>query len=348
MKAAFAFAIALLLAGAAAAQPAESPLPAVNRLQGEARTRALIEGARREGELMVYHSSPVSDLKPLFEAFTKKYGVKVNNWRSSSENVLQRVVSEARAGRNEVDFIENNSPEVEAMRREKVLQRVDSPFVADMQPATVPPHHEWFTSTLDVFVHAYNTEKVRKEELPRSYQDLLDPRWKGRLGIEADDQAWFGTLLQTLGEERGVKLFRDIVASNGISVRKGHSLLTQMVASGEVPLALTVYNYKPPQLKEKGGNIDWFVMPPAIAQLRGIAVTARAPHPYAAQLFLDFMLSDAQAMLAARHFVPASAKVPSPMGSMPIKVIDPALAIDRQEAWTRIYEDTITKRAGQK
>jgi iron(III) transport system substrate-binding protein len=346
MKLVLALVIAFAIATPAAAQTAPADIAAVNRLQGEARAKALLDGARREGELMVYHSSPVEDLMPLFDAFTKKYGVKVKNWRSSSENVLQRVIRETRAGRHEVDFIENNSPEVEALRREKMLQRVDSPFIADMQPNTVPAHREWVTSTLDVFVHAYNTEKVKREELPKTYQDLADPKWKGRLGIEAEDQVWFGTLLQDMGEEKGLKTFRDIIATNGVSVRKGHTLLTNLVASGEIPLGLTVYNYKPPQLKEKGGNIDWFVMPPAIAQLRGIAVHAKAPHPHAAMLFLDFMLSDAQPMLAARHFVPASRKVASPLGNTPIKVIDAGQAIDKQEQWTKLYEETIIKRGG--
>jgi iron(III) transport system substrate-binding protein len=338
----------LSLAAVPALAQSDSPLAGIARLQGEARTKALVEGARKEGELMIYHSSPVEDLRPLFEAFTKKHGIKVNNWRSSSENVLQRVIRETRANKFDVDFIENNSPEVEALRREKMLQRIDSPYLADMQPYTVPAHREWVTSTMDVFVHAYNTEKVKREELPKTYQDLLDPRWKGRLGIEAEDQVWFGTLLQDVGEERGLKLWRDIVSTNGVSVRKGHTLLTNLVASGEIPLALTVYNYKPPQLKEKGGKIDWFVMSPAVAQLRGIAVTAKAPHPHAAMLFLDFMLSDAQQMLAARHFVPASAKVPSPLGNTPIKVIDAGQAIDKYDQWTKLYEDTITKRAGSK
>ncbi len=112
---------------------------------------------------------------------------------------------------------------------------------------------------MDIFVQAYNTQKVKREELPRSYQDLLDPRWKGRLGVEAEDQAWFGTLLGALGRDaRAGTLFGDIVAANGVSARKGHTLLANLVASGEVPLALTVYNYKPQQLKEKGvATIDW-------------------------------------------------------------------------------------------
>ena len=340
------FGLALAFAIHASALAQGTDIGAAARLQGEARTRVLVEGARREGEVMVYHSTQTEDLKPVFDAFTAKYGVKVKNWRSSSENVVQRVISEPRAGRREVDFIENTAPEMEALRRERMLVRMESPAFADLRPDTLPAHHEYATSTLDVFVQAYNTDKVKREELPKTFEDLRDARWKGRLGIEAEDQAWFGTLLNDLGEARGRKLFADIVATNGISVRKGHTLLANLVASGEIPFALTVYNYKPPQLKAKGAAIDWIVLAPAIAQLHAVAVHNKAPHPYAAILLFDFFLGEGQAILAARNFVPSNSKVPSPFGDMAIKFIDPAEAIDKQDSWTKQYEDAIVKRAG--
>ena len=136
-----------------------------------------------------------------------------------------------------------------------------------------------------------------------------------------------------------------MVATNGVSVRKGHTLLAQLVATGEIPLALTVYNYKPAQLKAKGGNIDWFVLQPAVAQLHAVAVMARGSHPFAAALLFDFFLNEGQPLLAARNFVPSNSKVPTPFGDMPIRFIDPAEAIDKQDAWTKLYEDTFIKRA---
>jgi iron(III) transport system substrate-binding protein len=258
--------------------------------------------------------------------------------------VVQRVIRETRAGKHEVDLIENNSPEMEALRREKMLRRMDSAHFADMVPGTLPAHQEYATSTMDVFVVAYNTDKVKREELPKSYQDLLDARWKGRLGIEAEDQAWFGTLLNTLGQDKGTKLFSDIIGANGMSVRKGHTLLANLVASGEIPMGLTVYNYKPPQLKAKGGPIDWFVLTPAIAQLHAVAVHNRAPHPHAAALLFDFFLNEGQAILASRSFVPSSRKVPSPMGNTPIKFIDPVEALDKQDEWLKHWQDNIIRR----
>ena len=325
---------------------AQSPeVMAAAKLQGEARTKALVEGAKREGEVMVYHSTQSEDLRPVFEAFTRKYGVKVREWRSSSENVVQRVVSETRAGRHDVDLIENNSPEMQALSVEKMLLAMDSPAFATMRPGTIAPNREWATSTMDIFVQAYNTEKVKREELPKSYRDLTDPRWKGRLGIEADDWVWYGTIVKEMGPG-GAKLFADIVSANGISARKGHTLLANLVASGEIPMALTVYNYKPQQLKEKGAAIDWILLEPAIAQLHAVAVHAKAPHPYAAMLLFDFFLGEGQQILASEHFVPSSARVHSPFDNERITPVDAAETLRNQDAWTRQFNEEIVKRSG--
>jgi iron(III) transport system substrate-binding protein len=314
-------------------------------LSGEARTKALVEGAKKEsGPVMVYHSTQTEDLQPVFDAFAKKYGIKVVDWRSSSENVVQRIVGESRAGKREVDFIENNSPEMEALRREKVLMRIETPYYADMKPGTLGAHHEYATSTMDIFVQAYNTEKVKPEELPRTFQDLANPRFKDRLAIEAEDFAWFGTLLHDLGEAQGVKLFNEIVANNGMSVRKGHTLLANLVAAGEVPIGLTVYNYKPTQLKKKGAKIDSIVLQPAIAQLHAVAVVAKSTRPFSAVLLYDFFLSEGQPILAAKDFVPSSSKVASPYGDMPIKFIDPAESLEKQDRWQKQYDEIFVKR----
>jgi iron(III) transport system substrate-binding protein len=192
---------------------------------------------------------------------------------------------------------------------------------------------------------AYNTKLVKKEELPKTYQDLLNPKWKGKLGIEAEDADWFAGVISQLGEEKGLKLFRDIVSTNGLSVRKGHTLLTNLVASGEVPLSLTVYNYKAEQLKNKGAPLDWFVIPPAIVRPNGVAITRRAPHPHAAVLFFDFMLTDAQPILLERDFVPTSRKVNTPLNKMPLKFVDPKVILDENEKWTKLYDEIITKQS---
>jgi iron(III) transport system substrate-binding protein len=326
------------------------PTPATIALfDGEDRLQRLIEGARKEGGLTLYHSMATDDMAPVIDAFAKKYGVRVRAWRSSGENVLQRVVTEARGGRFEADMTESGAQQAESLRREKMLQPVKSPYHAGMMPQAIPAHGEWAAATIDIFVQAYNTDRIKKEDLPKTFQDLLDPKWKGSLGIEADDPHWFATLLQELGEDKGKRLFRDIVDANGMSVRKGHSLLANMVVSGEVPLALTLYQWNSEKLKkQKGAPIESFIIPPAIAQLRPIGLLRKAPHPYAAVLFYDFMLSDeAQLILSKRFLIPTSNKIDIPLKKLPLKVIDPALFLDMNDKWTQAYEDVITRKTKQ-
>ncbi len=312
--------------------------------EGPDREQRLVEGARREGFLSLYTTFPVDDIAALNAAFEKKYGIKVRTWRAASEKILQRTVAEAKAGRDEVDVVDCNSVPLELMRREGLLQAVYSRHRADLIPAAAPAHREWVWARLSVFVQAYNTQLVRRDELPRSYEDLLHPRWKGRLGIEASDEDWFAQLAQSLGEQRGLKLFRELAATNGLSVRRGHSLLAQMVVSGEVPLALTVYNFTAEQLKRSGAPLDWFVLPPAIAHGNGVAVAKRAPHPHSALLYYEFMIGeDAQRILAKRDSVPTNRKVAAAFDRDSLKIIDPAVLVEHGERWARLYEDIIAK-----
>lgn len=335
-------AAALLSPGA----QAQSPAPSARDLAtytGADRHALLVEAAKKEGELSVYHVYPA--LPVVMAAFTKKYGIKVKPWRSGSEAVLQRVAAEARGGRFEVDIVQNNAPENEAAYREKLLQEVVSPHAKDLIAAATPSHRSWAGITLDIWTAAYNTNVVKKEDLPKSYADLQDPKWKGRLGIEANNHAWFGALLSELGEEQGMKIFNHIVASNGISARKGHSVLTNLVASGDIPLALTVYSWNPEQLKKKGAPIEGLALQPVIAQPSTIAVLKRAPNPASALLFHDFMLGEGQKLLAEADFIPTSRLIPHPMSGVALKMIDPARALDLQDKWLKNFEEIIVKKA---
>jgi iron(III) transport system substrate-binding protein len=304
------------------------------------RLHRLVEGARREGELSIYTSTQASDLGAVVEAYEKKYGIKASIWRSSSEAVVNRVLQEARAGRHMVDIVDTNGPEMEALSREQHLQRVKSPYHADLIPPAIRPHGEWVGVRVNVFVQAYNTGLVKKEELPKTWEELADEKWKGKLGIEQEDSEWLAGIYSEIGEERAGKLFKQIAASNGVSIRKGHTLLTQLVVSGEVPLALTVYNYKAEQLRREGAPIDWFTIGNAIARPNGVGVMRRAPHPHAAVLFYDFELSEeGQKIFAEREFVPTSRKIDTPLNKMPMTFVDPRVTIDEYDKWKNLYTD---------
>ncbi len=332
-----AVAAGLPIAGSAQIKPGATAAD-VALYTGADRLQKLIEGAKKEGTLSVYTSLQTADIGKLGAAFEKKYGVKVIPWRSGSEDIVQRSVQEARANRNTVDVIETNGPELESMHRENVLQLVKSPHLADLIAPAILPHGEWAGSRLNVFVQAYNTKLVKKADLPKTWEDLANPKWKGKLGIEQEDSDWLAGVFGDIGDARARKVFKDIVTANGISVRKGHTLLTQLVVSGEVPLALTVYNYKAQQLKAQGAPIDWFTIGRAIARPNGIAVARKAPHPHAAVLFYDFELSpEGQQLIANLEFVPTSKKVDTPLNKVPMTFVDAKIAIDEYDKWKLLY-----------
>jgi iron(III) transport system substrate-binding protein len=332
----------LLLTAGCATPPAAPTVTAADLAlyEGPDRLQKLIEGAKQEGALTVYTSAQTDDLGPVVAAFEKKYGLTASIWRAGSEQVLNRALQESRAGRHTVDIVETNGPELEGLSREKILQVVKSPHHADLIGPAIRPHGEWVGTRLNVFVQAYNTKLVRKEDLPRTWEDLTHPRWKGKIGIEQEDSDWLSGVFAELGEERAQKVFREIVAANGISVRKGHTLLTQLVASGEVPLALTVYNYKAEQLRAEGAPIDWFTIGNAIARPNGVGVARNAPHPHAALLFYDFELSEeGQRIIAEREFVPTSKKVDTPLNKVPMTFVDARVTLDEYDKWKNLYMD---------
>jgi iron(III) transport system substrate-binding protein len=235
---------------------------------------------------------------------------------------------------------------MEALAREQVLQPIDSPAQKDLQPGSVPAHKRWAATLLSVWVQAYNTNLVKKEDLPKTYRDLLDPKWKGKLGIEANDADWFASVVDVMGGEGpGLKFFQDLANTNGVSVRTGHTLLNNLVISGEVPIALTVYNYMPEQAKKKGAPIDWFALEPLIARSNGVGIATRAPHPKAARLFYDYLLGEeAQQSFVSMDYVPSNTKVASPLKGVKILQADPVRALDESEKWTGLFNKTFVKK----
>lgn len=338
--------VGVVIAGLVAALPVVAQDAALLLYEGADRQEKILAAAKREGTLTLYTSIADKDVQTVVAPFEKKYGIKVKVWRAGTDKVLQRTLTEAGAKRHEADAVHISGPEMEALHREKVLQKVNSPYFKDMLPGAVPAHREWVATLLSVWVQAYNTGAIKKEDLPKTYQDMLNPKWKGKLGIEAKNQDWFSMVVKEMGEEQGLTFFRDLVSRNGISVRKGHSLLTNMVVSGEVPLALTVYNYMPEQAKHKGAPIDWFAIEPAIARSNAIGIMRHAPHPNAALLFYDYMITEAQKFLVSMDYVPTNMSVPSPLKNMRTKLVDPAVTLDEMEKWTKLYEDIVIKRAG--
>lgn len=298
-----------------------------------------------EGTLTLYTTIAEKDLPTLLQPFETQHGVKVSVWRAGTDNVLQRTLTESAAGRHDVDVIHFGSPEMEALAREGVLEPLTSPLHEQLQPGSVPTHRQWAATLLSVWVQAYNTKLISRDALPTTYTDLLDPTWKGKLGIEAKDQDWFASVVDVMGEETGLMFFRELAARNGVSVRLGHTLLTNLVISGEVSLALTVYNYMPEQAKKKGAPIDWFAIEPAIARSNAVGVAQRAPHPKAARLLYDYLLGEGQQHFVSMDYVPSNRNAASPLHGVQIRQVDPVRSLDEADKWNRVFESIFMRRS---
>jgi iron(III) transport system substrate-binding protein len=336
-------AAALSPAGVLAADPPD-PHRAILMYKGADRDSKLLERAKQEGTVSVYTSLAPTEAQPLVDAFEAKYGVKVQMWRGLSDGVVQRAVGEARAKRHAVDVVETNGPEMESLAREQVLTEFHSPYLADLPAEVIPRHRQWIPDRLNLFVVAYNPRKVRAEELPRTYEGFLDPKWKGRLALEATDAEWMGSVVRSWGEPRGMEFFRKL-AEMQPQMRKGHILLVQLIASGEVDVGLTAYYANAASAKRRGGTVDWAAVEPVVARPQGIGIARQAPHPNAALLFADFMLSpQAQGMLSAQGRVPVSRSVKVETSGLRYAMSDPAVVLDENQKWEQLWDRLFMKK----
>jgi iron(III) transport system substrate-binding protein len=332
---------AALLFGGAAAQA--QTLAELANYAGPDRTARLIAGAKREGSVTLYSSATLQDQSAIVGAFEAKYGIKVQQWRGSSEDIRNRVLTEYVGGRFDADVAETAGPSMEALVREQVLQPVMTPAADALIAPARFAHRSWTATRLSIFVGAYNTRVVKAADAPKSYEDLRDPKWKGKLGIETEDSEWFLTVAGSMGEQKGLKLFHDIAATNGVSVRKGHTLLANLVGIGEVPLALTSYSYQIEQMKKDGAPVEPLYLPPVVAMPTGAGVFRKAPHPNAALLLLDFYLTDAQKILADREAIPTDPRVKAP--AKDLVFVDLPKYLDESQKWTKLFNDTFVNPA---
>jgi iron(III) transport system substrate-binding protein len=326
-------ALAALCIAPGHAQQKPAANQAIYLYQGPDRAERLAVQAKREGALVLYSTMTLEDAAPLLAAFEKKHAIKVSMWRAVNQKLVQRALAEARAGRHGVDVFEGSGPGLEILHREGLLEKFWSPAFADIPQQAFPRHGYYAPDNLLFTVMGYNTRLVQPEEVPRSYEDLLQPRWSGRFGIEASNVAWFAAVAKAMGEEKGLAYFQKLAAMRP-QVRSGHTLMTELVAAGEIPLVLTLYNQAVDKMKEKGAPIDWRPLSPAFGRADGIAVAKHAPHPHAALLFADFVLSpEGQRIIKERARVPVNREVDSSFDQQVFRIIDLAGLLDEWETW---------------
>jgi iron(III) transport system substrate-binding protein len=250
----------------------------------------LIEGAKKEGEVILYASMNLEEANAMISRFEGKYPfLKVKLNRTDSEKLLTKILVEAKAKKSFADAIQTLGFAMHTLKKAQLLGHYLSPENI-YYPKEFKEEGYWTTVYTNPYVVAYNPRMVSKENLPRKYDDLLQPMWKGQMMIEPTKVDWFGGVLQLMGKEKGLQYMRELAKQNLMS-RIGHDLIAQLVAAGEAALDIDIPAPSVDRVRKRGAPIDWVAFPPAPASLIGIGISSQPLHPNAARLYVDFVLS---------------------------------------------------------
>ena len=263
-----------------------------SKLSGAERERLLVEGAKKEAQVMWYANWAGDELEKLKKGFNKKYPfVNVRIFRGGSGKVEDKVTTEYRSGKHLVDIILAGTSKMVPFRDAGIIGRYISPQVSALQPKLYDKEGWWTSLGMNPTVIGVNTNLVPAQETPKAWRDLLDPKWKGKIGLDTEPDIMILGMIQAWGDEKTLEFIRAL-ARNEPQIRSGHTLLAQLVAAGEMPIGAELYGYRVAELIEKKAPLRMSYPNPTIFTLSPIMRAANPPHPYAAALFYDFLLSD--------------------------------------------------------
>jgi iron(III) transport system substrate-binding protein len=313
MTAAAAGLAVLLYAGSASALTG-AEVPTYNAPDRE---QQLIEGARREGQVVLYSGLIVNQmLRPLTDGFMKKYPfIKMTYWRADSEELLPRISAEVRAGNIVADLFEGSGGGEMAVEA-GLTQPFWSPMLAEIPKMYLDPKGHLAPTRLSYFSIAYNTKTVPAAKVPKTYEDLLDPQWQGKMAWPYANTGRYLFLISlrlAWGEDKAMAYFKKLAEQKIVNFASGSArTLVDRVIAGEYPIAINIYAHHPLISAAKGAPVNAQLMDPVPSAAGTISVVKGAPHPHAAMLLMDFILSrDGQKILSDAEYFPVREDVPS-------------------------------------
>jgi iron(III) transport system substrate-binding protein len=272
----------------------------------------IVAGAKKEGEVSLYLSTNLTDANGMMQSFKQKYPfVNVGLFRADNEKLLSRILTEASAGKFTADVILISSFEVRVLMQKKLLQKYLSPESRFYSEGFTDKDGYWTSVYSIPRVMSYNTKLVQPNAAPKTYEDLLQPKWKNNVGLSDSAVLWYAGFLKFYGDERGREYMKKLSVQKP-AFRDSETVISQLLAAGEFPLGLT-YSHQVVSLKKKGAPVDWIrTMQPIVTGLKPISLSSKAVHPNAGKLFIDFVLSkEGQELIRSFNRLPGRADVPS-------------------------------------
>jgi ABC-type Fe3+ transport system substrate-binding protein len=326
-------------------------------LKSTNREKILVEGAKKEGKVSFYTGLIVDQVvRPVKDAFEKEYPfLQVEFFRGNSERIAQKVLAEYQAKRYEVDVI-SGSAAATMVQRAGYMQRFYSPHLAEYPPELKDAKGFWGSTNVYFMTLGYNTRSVKPSELPKTYEDLLNPRWKGQTMWSTSRGSgapqFIGNIFITMGQEAGKayiqKLKQQNIAKSTASARQ----ILDLVIAGEYPMAIQIFNHHAYISKMAGAPVEWQPLEPVTATNNSIGLAKNAPHPHASMLFLDFVLSKkGQRVFQQSNYLPAHPEIPAlqadlkPGGGRFKKAnyLSPEILYDKGNDWVDYFQKEFMK-----
>ena len=322
----------------------EEVINALRGLSAEARQRRLEEGARIERKAVYYGTIQADDARELLDGFKRKYPfIETAHLRLSNTRLLGRISTEAKAGRYEADVIQTSGLFGDEVVRGGLVVKYASPETQNVREEFVDKSSYWTAIQQVPVVLGYNTNLVVTKDVPKRYEDVLASKYRALLALDTDDQDVMAGLVDVWGEEKTIKFFKGL-AANQASLRRGRTLIGQLLAAGEFSIALFLHSHIPNSLKANRAPVEFVYLPPYITKLVPMFLAKHSPHPHSAVLLYDYLLCrDAQKLIAEKlDRVPVRKDVEGKYADLVKKkcsVVNPSIESSRIQQYQRVFTE---------
>jgi iron(III) transport system substrate-binding protein len=285
------------------AATAEGSLANINRLPPAERQATLVREARKEGSVVWYAAMNREDLRQFIGGFEAEYPfLKVEVLTSGPQSLLNRILTEYRSGKYTYDTLNVRSSALYTLKKANAVMRYDTPNRKALRAGFYDKEGYMNGLWASLLVYLFNTQQVSRTQAPKSIDDLLQPKWKGKLGMDRDADDWLAAVMDFYGDDKGKQIARALGAQS-LQIRNGRSLISQLVAAGEFPVQIDAHHHEAVALRKAGAPID-YVFPEPFIPVKAVSafvLSSRPPHPHAAALLVDFMLSKKGQEIAQRQ-----------------------------------------------
>lgn len=314
--------------------------------------QALVDAAKKEGEVVWYSTLIINQIvRPMADAFTKKYGIKVSYSRSPAGEVALKLTNEHRAGKLQADVFDATAV-IYTMLPNEMLGKIPAETTKDYPADYKDPDGRWAAMNLFFLTSAINTDLVKPADAPKTYEDLLNPKWSGKMAWTTDPTVngapgFIGNVLLSMGKEKGMAYLKKLAAQKIVNVPSSQRVVLDQVISGQYPIGLMTFNHHSVISGAQGAPVQWLKMEPLTATMNYMSLLKAAPHPNAAKLFADFVLSEeGQNVLREADYIPASPKVSAKnpelkpeAGKFKAVALVPQITNTELPNWVKIYDE---------